>query len=389
MNFIFIFILSFSLLLIFWSYIGYPISLMILAPILGKKILSDESYCPSVSVLISAYNEERDIKKTILRLLDSDYDLDKLEIIVGLDFSSDSTNTIVEALAKDYKQVKPVVYSQRTGKARIINDIAKIASGEVLVFCDANTMYHKDAIKRMVEPFGDKSVGGVCGRLLLKKIDTAISSGSKELNYWNYETVVKSFEGKLGILIGSNGGIYSVRKEYFVPPLFEPVTQDDLFTTMKVLEQKKKFLYVKDAVAEEDMTLTAEAEYRRKARITSVNISTIKPLVKLLSPAYGLVSYGFWFHKIVRWFSPILFILALISNAAVMNYSAVCYYAFLLQALFYIAALSGGLLKMLGIRIQPFLLCTYFVMVNFALLQGIYHFFTKPKTSFWESTARK
>jgi len=256
------------------------------------------------------------------------------------------------------------------------------------VFCDANTIYAKDAIKKMTQQFADSSVGGVCGRLVLNKVEKAMNSGSKELSYWNYETIIKALEGKLGILIGSNGGIYSIRKDCYVPPMIEPLTADDLYTTMKVLEQRKKFLYLKDAIAEEDMAPSVEAEYNRKVRITTTNISTIKPLMKLLSPSYGLVAYGFWFHKIVRWFSPFLIIIAFLSNALLLGYSSLLYYFFLLQVLFYLAAVSGQLLKMVGIRIQPLLLCSYFVMANIALMVGTFRHFAKKKYTFWESTAR-
>ena len=383
---IFVFLMSATLFV--YSYIFYPISLMILAKLFAKNLRVDKTYRPKVSVLIAAYNEERAIQKTILRLLESDYDMEKMEIIVGSDMSTDGTNAILESLAKEYKQVKFFPFTERRGKARIINDLFKMATGEILIFCDANTMYANDAIKKMTVQYADPDVGGVCGRLVLNQVEKAMRSGSKELNYWNYETEVKALEGRLGILIGSNGGIYSIRKSCFVPPMTNPLTADDLYTTMKVLEQKKKFLYLKDAIAEEDMAPSVDAEFHRKIRITATNISTIKPLSKLLSPSYGLVAYGFWFHKIVRWFSPFLMISAFVSNAFIIGESSLFYYAFLLQGAFYLIAVLGQLIKMVGIRIQPFLLCTYFVMANIALIMGIFQHFSHKKYLFWESTAR-
>jgi cellulose synthase/poly-beta-1,6-N-acetylglucosamine synthase-like glycosyltransferase len=345
-------------------------------------------YSPKVSILIAAYNEERCIKETIARLLESDYNPEKIEIIVGSDNSTDATNSIIEEIARQFPRVKLVTFTQRNGKAKIMNELFGMASGEILVFCDANTMYHKDAIRKMVELYTDESVGGVCGRLVLNKIEKAMDSGSKELSYWNYETIIKALEGKLGILIGSNGGIYSIRKKYYVPPMTNPLTADDLYTTMKVLEQRKKFLYRKDAVAEEDMAPSVEAEFSRKVRITTTNISTIKPLAKLLMPSYGLVAYGFWFHKIVRWFCPFLFVLALISNAMIFTSSILLMYTFYIQLAFYLAALIGSLLKLIGIKIQPMLLCSYFVMANIALMIGIFKFLTNQKYTVWESPAR-
>jgi poly-beta-1,6-N-acetyl-D-glucosamine synthase len=378
----------FSTILILSSYLFYPLSLALLVNFFPKKVNPGTGYSPKISVLIAAYNEEKCIKNTILQLLESDYDLEKMEIVVGSDNSSDATNAIIQELSDRFRQVKLVAFKERGGKAKIMNELLLRAEGEILVFCDANTMYHKDAIKKMIAPYADDSVGGVCGRLVLNKIKKAMDSGSKELSYWNYETFIKSLEGKLGMLIGSNGGIYSIRKEFYVPPMTNPLTADDLYTTMKVLEQRKKFLYRKDAIAEEDMAPSVEAEFNRKVRITTTNISTIKPLAKLLSPSYGLIAYGFWFHKIIRWFSPFLFVLALVSNALIFTTGNLLMYAFYAQLAFYLAALVGSLLKLIGVKIQPLLLCSYFVMTNIALMIGIFKFLANQKYTVWDSPAR-
>lgn len=385
---ILLFVFVFSVLLIFSSYLFYPVSLALLVKLFSGKNNQVTGFAPKTSILIAAYNEEKCIKNTILRLLESDFDLGKMEILVGSDNSSDATNSIVDGISKQYPQVRLIAFSQRNGKAKIMNELYKMAAGEILVFCDANTLYQKDALKKMVELYADNSVGGVSGRLVLNKIEKAMDSGSKELSYWNYETIIKTLEGKLGMLIGSNGGIYSIRKEFYAPPMTNPLTADDLFTTMKVLEQRKKFLYRKDAIAEEDMAPSVEAEFNRKVRITTTNISTIKPLAKLLSPSYGLVAYGFWCHKIIRWFSPFLFVIALISNALLFTSSNLLMYALLIQLGFYFAALAGSLLKLVGIKIQPLLLCSYFVMTNIALMIGIFKFLANQKFTVWDSPAR-
>jgi cellulose synthase/poly-beta-1,6-N-acetylglucosamine synthase-like glycosyltransferase len=369
--------------------VGYPVSLICIVKLFAKKNNIDESYSPKVSVLIAAHNEERCIRETIMRLLGSDYDLERMEILVGSDNSTDSTDLIIKEISTKYPQVKLTVYTQRQGKAGIINELAKNASGEVLVFCDANTLYQNNAIRKMIQCYTDNTIGGVCGRLILNQIEKAEKSGSQESNYWNIETAIKILEGRIGILIGSNGGIYSLRKKYYVPIPKEYPVSDDFYLTMKVLEQEKKFIYVKDAIAEENVAPSVGVEYYRKVRTTSNNLSTIKPLKALLHPRYGLVAYGFWCHKILRWATPILLIITLLTNVLIFKESWVFEVTLILQAILYAFALLGYLLKLMGVRIVAFLLCTYFVLTNIALLKGIYQFFTSTKYLIWETTARE
>jgi poly-beta-1,6-N-acetyl-D-glucosamine synthase len=376
-----------SLLLLLNSYLFYPLFIWIISKI-KKPFIKVNNNFPNISLIISAYNEEKVIEETIQNILLSDYPISQIEIVIGSDNSTDSTNEIVRKLADMHHNIKFIEFNKRRGKSKVLNDLVKEASHDILVFADANTIYYKDALKNLSKYFEDSSVGGVSGRLILKNLDNSESPDNKEKIYWDMETWLKIWEGKIGILIGANGGIYAIRKKLFSEiPTTHPVT-DDFYISLKVLEQGKKFIYAKDAAAEEFISPSMVVEFNRKIRNNAINLSTIKSLKNMMLPAFGLISFAFWSHKIIRWFTPVLIILLYLSNLLLLDYGIFYKIFFALQNLFLFCALLGYLLKKIKINVSFLLLCSYFVMTNLAMLVGIYRFIFNKQTAFWQSTLR-
>ncbi len=377
-----------SALLLIHSYLLYPLSIWILSIIINRKYSTDTSFKPKVSILISAYNEEKVIERTIRQLVNSSYDQDKMEIIVGSDNSTDKTNDILTSLTSELPNLKIYLFKERGGKPKVLNEITGYATGEILIFCDANTLYDREAVSNLVKYYKDQRIGGVSGKLVLIEFDESKEAGSQETKYWNAETWLKYQEGKLGILIGANGGIYSIRKELFTKvPVTHPV-MDDFYLSLKVLEQGKDVLYERKAVAEELTAPSIKAEFNRKIRNNSISLLTLQAIKKLMKPAAGLAAYGLWSHKIIRWYSPVLLVLLLISNIFLLKENTFFEYTLYIQLIFYAAAAAGYFLKIIGIRLTPLLLCFYFVMTNVAMLIGIYKYLTGKQTAFWQSTPR-
>lgn len=378
-----------SLFLILHSFVIYPISIWFLSLISNKRYKSDVNYLPNVSIIISVYNEEKVIEKTIRNFLKSNYDLDKIEFIIGSDNSSDSTNEIILKLQKEIPSIKFFPFSERRGKSQVLNDLIKQAQSEILIFSDANTIYHKNAIMNMVKYYTDERVGGVSGKLKLIEFEESKNSGSQEKKYWDFETWLKEKEGELGCLIGANGGIYSIKKDYVMKiPASHPI-MDDFYLSLKVLELKKDFLYQKDAVAEEYTAQSLKVEFNRKVRNNSINLSTIRSIRKLLFPSYGLISYGLWSHKIIRWFSPVLLILIFISNIFLLDCGAFYVFLFIFQSLIYLLGIVGIVLKKINYHVQPLLMIFYFIMTNTAMLIGLIKFIFGKHTAYWQSTPRQ
>jgi hypothetical protein len=217
--------------ILFWTTVGllvhtyvlYPLSLPVLSLFCSFKRKQGNSNKFKVSMVIAAHNEEKVIEEKIRNTFDLDFPRKNLEILIGSDASSDRTNAIVSKHAPD---VKLFAFNQRGGKAAVLNQLVPRASGDILVFCDANTMLLRNALQKLLSHFEDPSVGCVCGRLILH--DAGHSAlGVGESIYWNLESEIKKLEGKLGIVIGANGGIYAIRRELFERIPVDKTVMDD------------------------------------------------------------------------------------------------------------------------------------------------------------------
>ncbi len=389
MNFI-ILIFFVSLFLILHTYVFYPVSIQLLSLLFRKNYKLNKNLLPKISILISAYNEERVIENTLTNLCQQNYAREKFEIIVGSDGSTDKTNDIITQFVKKYSNINFAPFEKRRGKKFVINDLVKIANGEVLVFSDSNTVYDKNAIAGLVKYYADDRVGGVSGRLELIEKSSSVATGNEEATYWRYESWIKNCEGSLGYLIGANGGIYSIKKEYFVSMPPDASVVDDLFLSLKILEQDKDMIYCKEAVANETIAPSIKWESERKARIIPRSFETIKQVKKLLFSKRLCISYNIWSHKIIRWFTPLLLSILLLSNILISLFLGGIFYNVMLflQVVIIILGIVGYFVTKLNLNIKIFQLFYFFLISNYALLKGFYRFFTKKYKPTWDSTPR-
>lgn len=377
-----------SILFCFNSYLIYPVLVWIIAKLKTESNEIEKEYQPSISILISAFNEEKVIEKRIRNIVDQEYAQDKIEILVGSDCSSDRTNEILKSLEKEISNLKVFLFDYRQGKAGVLNQLVKEAKNDILVFTDANTEFKRDALKNLVKHFYDKEIGGVSGKLTLLDKDSHKKAGVEEKNYWEFETFIKKAEGKLGILIGANGGIFAIRKELFEEiPLDKPVT-DDFYLSLNVVKKGFKLIYEPKAEAYEEVAKDLNTEFKRKIRFAATNFQTISFFKTLLFNQNFLISYAFWSHKIIRWFLPVILILILILNALLISQNQIFEYLFYLQIFVYAAGLIGYLFIKAGVRIPLLSLLTYFLITNFALLLGLIRFLRKKHSVIWQSTPR-
>src|SRR6266545_2545951 len=138
--------------MIAFTYAGYPALMFMLSLILKRPVRRDD-ITPRVSVIIAAYNEERDIVAKLKNTLALDYPRDRMEIIVASDCSTDQTDDIVRGFSAQGVILRQ--QPERFGKTVAQNRAVKISSGEILVFSDATTMYEPDAIRKIVRSFAD------------------------------------------------------------------------------------------------------------------------------------------------------------------------------------------------------------------------------------------
>jgi cellulose synthase/poly-beta-1,6-N-acetylglucosamine synthase-like glycosyltransferase len=371
--------------LVVFAYLGYPLLLLGLSRVFGRKPCPpavDDADLPTVSLLIAAYNEEVDIEARIKNALALDYPREKLEIAIASDGSTDRTNEIVRRYAD--RGVRLFAYETNRGKATVLNRSVPQLRGDLVVLSDANTHMAPDSIRRLARWFADPGVGVVCGRLVL--LDPATGRNVDGL-YWQYETFLKKCESRLGALLGSNGAIYAIRKAIF--PAVRPGTLiDDFVIPLDAKRQSGcRIVYDTQAVAYEETAPTLRAEFRRRVRIGAGGFQCIGMLWPLLSPAHGWVALTFLCHKILRWAGPFFLIGALAANLLLLGPSA---YNWLLAAqfAFYAAAATGHWLPTRPRFLRFLRLPTMFVGMNLALLFGFFRWLRGGQTGVWRRTDR-
>src|SRR5262245_6179013 len=202
-----------SLGIVVFAYLGYPLLVWFASRTFGREPERPDAAdheLPTVSLLIAAYNEESEIGQRIENALETDYPDAKFEIVVASDGSTDRTNEIVRSYER--LGVKLLAYPKRRGKSTVLNESIPRLQGEIVMLSDANTHTRADAAHRLAAWFRSPDIGVVCGRLVL----TDSSTGQNvDGIYWKYETFLKECESRLGALLGSNGGIYAIRKSQF------------------------------------------------------------------------------------------------------------------------------------------------------------------------------
>lgn len=353
---------------ILYTYLVYPIVAWMLASLRGRPVsAATGNAVPRVSVVISAFNEEAVLRAKLANLASLEYDGDRIEFLIGSDGSTDGTGDALAA--SDLHGLRVFHFTERRGKSAVLNDLLQRATGEIVVFSDANTMYDRRTIRKLVGHFADPTVGGVCGELLLgSSPDTAAGKG--ETSYWEYETKLKKWESAYGSIVGATGGVYAIRTSLFRPlPTHKPVV-DDLLTPLDVVRQGFRMIYEPAALAYEEASGSIAVEFRRRARIGAQILSGLPDIADLLNPLRGTIALALWSHKLLRWAVPLMgatlvvasFFLAPVSPLAGMI-GVVVWFFFGLAAL-------GGTAELLGVRSGVLGFPFYLVAMNAALTVG-------------------
>jgi cellulose synthase/poly-beta-1,6-N-acetylglucosamine synthase-like glycosyltransferase len=381
--------------LVAWTYVGYPVVLAAWAALRealeGARFLAggpDRRHrprgdrLPSVSLVFSAYDEESCIRRKIENCLALDYPADRLEVLVGCDACSDRTAALAREAGDE--RVRVVEFPQRGGKAAVLSRLVPMAKGEVVVFTDANTIMDRGAVRALVRHFQDGSVGAVVGRL---RLYNRVRREYEESLYWRYETLLKYYEGRLGCVIGANGGIYAIRRLLF-SPLRAGTIIDDFVIPMRIATRGWRVPFEPEAVAHEETTEDYDREFGRRARIGAGNWQSVALVPDVLDPRNGFLTFAFVSHKLVRWTAPFLLAVAFALNLPLALQGGFTYPALLTaQAAFYALALlgRGGLAGPLR-RVAS--VAHYFVAMNAALAVGFWRFVRGTQSGAWSRTAR-
>lgn len=337
-----------------------------------------------VSLIIAAYNEEKVIEDKIKNSLELDYPTERFEIIVASDGSTDRTDEIV----KEYSDQGVILIrvEGRKGKTETQNQAVKVGKGDILIFSDANGLYKKDAVRRIVENFHDPSIGGVSGGLIYLK--SIIKEESEEKTYWDFENILKEKESSVSSILGTNGSIYAIRKDLYVPLSADMIS--DLVEPLKILEKGYRVVYEKLAISLEDLASVSsyfDQDFRRRVRISTRTIVGLFHCLKLLNfPKYGLVSLQFFSHKILRYLMPFILPTIFVLNIFILGSSRIAALCFMFQCIFYLLSGLGYLQERLSKRRSKVLsIPWYFVWSHAAIFLSFFKLLQGKRVVVWET----
>ena len=404
-NNIFPFIFWISIALILYTYLGYPLLLSLLTLISTKpewaleknEAARKNNELPTVTLLIAAYNEANIIAAKLTNSLQLDYPRSRLEIIVTADGSDDHTPAVVKRFAD--QGVKLLYQPGRAGKMAAINRAVQFASGEILLFSDANNMYDKDAVRAMVAPFADPQIGGVSGSKKIVKGDGPL--GDSEGAYWRYEAFIKRMESRIGSSVGAVGEIFAVRASLFESPP-DRIINDDFYMALRLVKRGYRVVYQPFAKSFERVSLSAGDEVMRRSRIISGRYQALFSAHRLLPKRQPLVAWQIISHKFLRPLVPIAMLLAFLTNLIVVIVGAQGgpialtpsgfrgdVMLMLAQLLFYEIALLGKYISGGHFVGKLVYICTFFVNSNWAALKGLMRYFARRESALWERVARR
>ena len=365
-----------SLGLIAFSYFGYPVVLGVLVMISKKTPIQKKEIEPSISIIIPAHNEEKVIAEKLENVLALNYPKDKMEIVLVLDGCADRTKEIADGFGDP--RLKIIEQNPRKGKMAALNSAVPRAKGDIIMFSDANSIYEKNAVKKLVRNFVDEKIGCVCGELKYRN-ESLIGEG--EDLYWKYEKFIKIKESQLRSLLVVNGSIYAIRKRLFEP--VEETLADDFVVPMVIAKKGYKLIYEPEAITLEKTAAGTKEGINQKARIIAQGLKASFYIGRVIVSSGSLRLFQFLFHKFIRWLVPIFLIIIFISNMFLLN-SPFYKIIFLGQGLFYIFAIIGYLLEKNNIKIAIFKIPLYFCIVNIASAIGIIKFLTGGIKATWE-----
>ena len=365
-----------SLLIILYTYIGYPLLIYILSRFYKKPLRGKYLY-PNISILISAYNEERQIENKIRSLLSIDYPEQRIEVLIGSDGSDDKTDEIISKYTND--RIRLFRQEKRQGKPNMLNRLVKEAKGEILVFTDARQRLDINALKELVKHFSDPKVGSVSAALFYENETGETKTGEGIGMYWEYEKFIRKSESRMGSMLGATGALYAIRKELF-PQLPNDLLLDDIYIPMKIVSRGYRAIFDKKAKVFDRIFQSPKDEFLRRVRTLAGNYQLFFYLRELFNPLKGKVSWQFFSHKFLRLVVPFLLMLIFISNAFILH-NLFFKIFFSLQIIFYSLAILGLILKHKNTLVDvPYMFC----VMNCAAIVGLYKLLTRKQNVLWQ-----
>ncbi len=366
---------------IVFTYVVFPAIIFVRGRLVRKPVRSAE-ITPTITMVIAAHNEAANIGAKLDNVLAMDYPREQLEVIVASDGSNDGTNEIVRGYAEQNVRLLAL---PRQGKAPALDAGVAAAQGDILVFSDANSMYHPQSLRALARPFADPEVGGVAGNQVYIAEPGEGLTGDGEQSYWSFDRKLKQSQSASGNAISATGAIYAIRRSLFrgVPV---GVT-DDFAVSTDVIAQGYRLVFAPDAIAYEPVASTGGIEFGRKVRVITRGLRGVLIVRReLLNPLrFGFYAFQLLSHKVLRRLVAFPLLLLLLLSPLLWNAGLVYQLATVLQLAFYGCALLGMLLRNQRIgRAKILTIPFFFCMVNVASMIAAINLIRGHRIDFWE-----
>jgi cellulose synthase/poly-beta-1,6-N-acetylglucosamine synthase-like glycosyltransferase len=367
-----------SLSFIIYVYVGYPALLWLISLFTSSRLPSPATEI-SLTLLITAHNEEAHIEAKLLNSLQLDYPRGKLQILVVSDGSTDATDAIVQRYSSHGVDFVRVPF--QSGKTHAQNVAVRLATGEVIVFSDATTHYQKDALSLIAGNYTEPSTGAVSGRYLYVSVSALSSMASGAKAYAGYDNTVRHLQSKIGSITGCCGCIYSVRRKLYTVLAADLIS--DLVQPLHVLKSGFRVAFEPRAIASEYSTSSVGKEFHMRVRVVARALRGIFSVRELLLPwRFPWLSFQLLSHKLLRWCVPIFLSCIFLTSVAL---STQVFYrcALLAQVLFYaLAAITYAF--PLHRRWRPLGIPLYFCTVNAAAIFGFLQAVRGQQYAIWK-----
>jgi cellulose synthase/poly-beta-1,6-N-acetylglucosamine synthase-like glycosyltransferase len=357
-----------------FTYAGYPLIVWLLARLAPRSVRSGDAF-PPISVIIAVHNGERDLARKLDATLDLAYPGD-VEVIVASDGSSDGTDAIAESKAE--RGVRLVRNEPRAGKEAAQAAAIAQAVGEILVFTDLAAELEPEALRNIVRPFADATVGAVSS-------NDVVDSEGGEGRYVRFEMALRELESRATSIVGLSGSFFAVRRALCTP------WPADLASDFRIaLEAASRgFRAVSEPTARAHFRAAEQpaAEWARKVRTVRRGIAVLSAYRSLLNPRYGRIALSLWGHKVARFTSPFALVLLLVASAIAASETGLA------------AALLGGQIAFYGLGLAALLapsvirwgfarIAGYFLLVNASIAVGWVYHLTGRRAVLWKPTQR-
>lgn len=382
------------LFLVVYTYVGYGVLLWLLVKL--KRIfkgkgqplnMPEDEALPHVTFLICAYNEQDVVDMKMENTLQLDYPKKKLHIMWVTDGSTDQTNENL----KRYPKVQVVYSPERRGKTAALNHGISQITTEITVMTDANTLVNKEALREMTACFLDPTVGCVAGEKRVMARTEGETAAQGEGLYWRYESTLKQLDSELYSAMGAAGELNAIRTALY-KPMPENALLDDFVMSMRMVDEGYRIAYTPNAYAMEYGSANLHEESKRKRRIAAGGLQSSWWLRSMMNPFRNfVVAFQFVSHRVLRWtITPFALVALIPLNVLLlfMNAGTIYTLIWVLQVLFYLAALHGCYLEQHGKKNKLLYVPYYFLFMNLNVFNGISYLKSHQHAGTWEKAKR-